>query len=240
MVSKAKTHMWTLMSGAAKNCFGLIPGLEKPVFHARFPEPDGFAQMIIDLNELVKPRLQVMDAVVGMEGDGPLSGSPRRLGAVLASGSCTALDVVLSRMMGIEPADVATIRLAAKRGLIAPDFSDIVTVGDPAGAFVVPDYRKPITFTGSKKGVRRSASHRLVTLLGRVYAFHPAIVTEKCVRCGKCQRICPMGAIRLGDHSAAIDLKKCIRCYCCHEMCSDGAIELRRGIGGKILKAIVG
>ena len=73
VVSKAKTHLWTLFSGGAKNLFGVIPGLEKPMHHARFQDPAHFGGMIVDLNEALKPSLQVMDGVIAMEGDGPSS-----------------------------------------------------------------------------------------------------------------------------------------------------------------------
>ena len=101
VVSKMKTHLFTYMTGAAKNAFGLVPGMEKPTFHARLQEPDEFARMIVDVNEFVKPSLEIMDAVEAMEGDGPMSGTPRHVGAVLASGSYSALDVVASRIMSM-------------------------------------------------------------------------------------------------------------------------------------------
>ena len=71
VVSKAKTHMWTRMTGATKNLFGLIPGLEKPVFHFRFQDEYAFGRMLVDLNECMKPRLQIVDAVMAMEGTAP-------------------------------------------------------------------------------------------------------------------------------------------------------------------------
>lgn len=61
------------VSGAAKNIFGVIPGLEKPTYHARLQDPHSFAQMLVDLNEVVKPKLQIMDAAIGMEGDSPFA-----------------------------------------------------------------------------------------------------------------------------------------------------------------------
>lgn len=76
VVSKAKTHMWTRMTGATKNLFGIIPGLEKPVFHSRFQDERRSGEMLVDLNECMRPRLQVVDAVMGMEGDGPQAGTP--------------------------------------------------------------------------------------------------------------------------------------------------------------------
>ena len=69
-VCKLKTHMFTMFSGAVKNTFGVVPGLEKPVFHSRFLNPEDFSEMLVDLNELVRPDFVVMDAVIGMECEG--------------------------------------------------------------------------------------------------------------------------------------------------------------------------
>lgn len=80
-VSKAKTHVLTLLTGATKNTFGLLPGIEKPIFHSRFPDPDIFGEMLIDLLLCAPPALHVVDAIVAMEGDGPSAGSPRKIGA---------------------------------------------------------------------------------------------------------------------------------------------------------------
>ncbi len=98
---KAKTHVMTSMTGAAKNMFGVLPGIEKPSFHSRSRDPARFADMLIDLDELMKPTLHVMDAVIGMEGDGPSGGSPRKIGAIITSADYTALDSHLRTYHGI-------------------------------------------------------------------------------------------------------------------------------------------
>ena len=76
-VCKLKTHMFAHFSGAVKNTFGVVPGLDKPVFHSRFPDFTDFAEMLVDLNELIRPDFVIMDAIVGMEGNGPMGGSPK-------------------------------------------------------------------------------------------------------------------------------------------------------------------
>lgn len=84
-VPQLKTHMMTFYSGAVKNLFGCIPGLYKAEYHFAIPERDEFCAMLVDLCECVAPTLAFMDAIVGMEGQGPSGGIPRRFGAVLAS-----------------------------------------------------------------------------------------------------------------------------------------------------------
>ena len=86
-VCKLKTHGMMGMSCAVKNLFGVIPGTLKPEYHFRYPNPDDFAAMLVDLADFVRPRLSICDAVVAMEGNGPTAGTPRNVGAVLAAQS---------------------------------------------------------------------------------------------------------------------------------------------------------
>jgi uncharacterized protein (DUF362 family)/Pyruvate/2-oxoacid:ferredoxin oxidoreductase delta subunit len=240
VVSKAKTHMWTLMTGACKNLFGIIPGLEKPSFHSRFRDDETFSQMLIDLNELIRPSLQVVDSVYGMEGDGPLSGSPRKIGAILASSSGLATDLVIARLMAIAPGEVPLLRCAMGQGLLRTDGSDITVLGEDPDEMIIADFRKPSTYRGSGKGMRKNAALSLVQRAGNVYSLRPSVARERCTGCGKCRLICPVQAVSLEGDKARIDPGRCIRCYCCHEMCTGGAIVLERGVAGGILARLLG
>jgi len=91
---KMKTHLFTMMTGAVKNIFGVIPGLTKPGYHAKLHDPKRFAGMLLDLARYISPRLSIMDAVVAMEGNGPGTGDPRQVGLLLGSENPLALDVV--------------------------------------------------------------------------------------------------------------------------------------------------
>ena len=91
---KLKTHGMMGMSNAVKNMFGIIPGTVKPEFHFKFPDHNDFADMLIDLNESFKPHLCICDAVTGMEGNGPTSGTPRDIGLIAASENPYKLDLV--------------------------------------------------------------------------------------------------------------------------------------------------
>jgi uncharacterized protein (DUF362 family)/NAD-dependent dihydropyrimidine dehydrogenase PreA subunit len=239
VVSKAKTHMWTRMTGAAKNLFGLIPGFEKPVFHFRFQDEYAFGRMLVDLNELMRPRLQIMDAIIGMEGDGPGAGTPRAIGAILASSSYTAMDVVLARLIGMDPLEIGSIRGAVERGLLNDDLSDVRTVGEAPESLAVPDFKKPSTYAGSGRGIWRQVMLAIMQRFGRAYAPRPGIVAEACIGCGKCERICPAHAVTVAGGTAQIDLSRCIRCYCCHEMCTEHAVSLKRSLTGTLLARLL-
>ncbi len=143
-VPKFKTHSLTGITGAVKNMFGAVPGIRKGLFHAQAGDNrEVFNQMLVDLYAVVKPAINIMDAVLAMEGAGPNSGSPRKLGIILASSDAVALDAVISIIAGYDPLDIGTTRLAAEQGLgnASLDFIEIrgtsieeVKVGD----FAVP------------------------------------------------------------------------------------------------------
>ncbi len=76
---KFKTHMFMIFTGATKNLFGVIPGLNKASLHARMPDPHQFADMLLDVAYFVNPRLSIVDAILGMEGDGPGTGGSASL-----------------------------------------------------------------------------------------------------------------------------------------------------------------
>jgi uncharacterized protein (DUF362 family)/Pyruvate/2-oxoacid:ferredoxin oxidoreductase delta subunit len=234
VLSKAKTHMLTTMTGAAKNIFGVVPSLEKPALHARFPGVKEFSEMIVDLNELIKPRLQVMDAVIGMEGDGPHTGEPRKIGAILASGDYSALDSVAARLMAFEPRSIGTIRAAMERGLVEKDLSDVLTLGDRIEDFIVPDFKRPTTLDAERGFAKGRMSSALMSLI-KAYSLRPVVLKDKCTGCAQCVQICPRKTIRMISGKASVRSKDCIRCYCCHEMCSQKAIVLRRSYGGRVM-----
>ena len=232
-VSKMKTHLLTIMTGGTKNLFGVLPGMEKPTFHGRLPDPDDFSRMLVDLNALMKPKLQVMDAVMAMEGDGPIGGELRNVGVVLASDDFTAIDVAASRIMTIDPASVGTIKAAMERGLVQKNLSDISFVGEDFDGLIVKDFKKPQTYLKPRPKKRRG-QHVLDTM-AKAYALRPEIIEDNCIGCGECSQICPKHAITMKNNKAHIDYKDCIRCYSCHETCVNGAIRLEKSRAGKII-----
>ncbi|HEY3274112.1 MAG TPA: DUF362 domain-containing protein [Methanocella sp.] len=241
VVSKAKTHSLTYLSGAAKNIFGVIPGLEKPTFHARLPDPGAFGRMIVDLNDVVKPKLQVIDAVMGMEGDGPHTGTPRKIGAVLASGDCHAIDVATCRLMSIDPLRVPTITAAVERGYLHGDLGDVSLTGDNLEDLIVKDFKGPSTYLGQSTNnkARSRLLFRVVYRVANESTPRPVIHAKKCTSCMKCVRSCPVKTIAVVNKKPKIDYKKCIKCYCCHEMCDSHAISLERSLAGKVLARLV-
>jgi len=91
-VAKAKTHSFQAMTGCVKNMFGCVPGLDKPKLHRRFPKREDFAKMLVDVCLTVNPGFSILDAITGMEGQGPASGDPKQTGAIVGGFSPYAID----------------------------------------------------------------------------------------------------------------------------------------------------
>lgn len=229
---KLKTHALTRMTGAIKNQFGCIPGMLKGEFHTRMPDIDRFAQMLVDLNRLISPRLYVMDAVVAMEGNGPRGGDPREVGVLVFSDDAVAMDAVGCRIMNLDPGLVETVVWGERFGLGSA--ADIEIMGDDLPAiddFVVN--RGHVPTTGGHLG---SAAGK------RLLAPRPYVVAERCTRCGTCADVCPVQpkAVTLpGDDSSGPpvwDYGACIRCYCCQEICPERAIEVKTPTLGRLIR----
>ena len=110
---KVKTHHWTGVTLSMKNMFGIVPGSRygwpKNVLHWA-----GIHESILDICATVRPHFVIADAIVGMEGDGPLSGRAKPLQTILLSDDPVAADWRLAPLLEIEPAGVKHIREAAR------------------------------------------------------------------------------------------------------------------------------
>lgn len=233
---KLKTHGMMAMTCGAKNLFGAIPGTVKPEYHFRFPDPMDFARMIVDLDEYFKPRLTVVDAVDCMEGNGPSGGTPRHMGALVASESPHKADLLCAKLIGLSPEGAPTLAAARERGLIPSGVEELTVEGDPA-AFVLPDFQlarevESHLFRGNGKSLLGRAGG---AVLERLLAQRPQLEGEKCVGCGECRDVCPADAITMVDKRPRIDRKTCIRCFCCQEFCPKSAMVVHRTAVAKLL-----
>jgi uncharacterized protein (DUF362 family)/NAD-dependent dihydropyrimidine dehydrogenase PreA subunit len=236
---KLKTHTYMGMTGAVKNNFGAIPGRAKPGYHAKLHDPARFAGMLLDLAACVAPRLSIMDAVIGMEGDGPNAGIPRHIGLLLAAENPLAIDVVASEIIGLPLENNPVLTEAKKRGLSPTRIEDINLVGIDAADLHISDYALPTTLAGGGGMANLSWWQKAaVPLFRNGLTARPRIIEEKCIACGACRDICPQHVITIasnGRRYAQIDDRDCIRCYCCHETCPQHAIELRQSLLYRIL-----
>lgn len=219
---KLKTHALTQMTGSIKNQFGCVPGILKGEYHVKLPDLNNFAQMLIDLNNFLKPRLFVMDGIMAMEGNGPRNGRPRPMNVLLFSADPVALDATVCRMIGLQPETIPTLVLGSKSGLGTFRAEDIELLGDDPGAFKVLDFDVKKESAGKNK--------KMPGWITNVLVAKPVINSEKCFQCGVCTEVCPVNPKALAwtdpDHKKppAYNYNRCIRCYCCQELCPEGAI----------------
>lgn len=221
---KMKTHSFTTFTGATKNMFGMIPGKSKLVFHMKHKDPLEFCDMLLDLNNIIKPTLNIMDGIVGMEGNGPSGGEPRNFNKIIVGEDAIAVDAIACDFLGIRKVPIVTV--AKKRKLIGSKLENIDVIGSYQK---LTNVKYPeIGFISSVRG--------LFTLARKYIAKYPIVIPEVCISCAKCNEICPADAIQMKKVSdktiPVFDYKKCIRCYCCHEICPVKAIDLKKPILG--------
>lgn len=111
---KLKTHHWVGMTCASKNLYGVLPGIKygwpKNVLHHA-----GIPETVHDINASLPQTVAVVDAIDCMEGDGPIMGSLKRLGAIAVGLNPTAVDATCARLMGLDPMRISYLQLAADR-----------------------------------------------------------------------------------------------------------------------------
>jgi uncharacterized protein (DUF362 family) len=106
-----KTHALTYFTGSLKNQWGCLPQYDRILMH-KYLDP-----LLATLHGVLKPRLAIMDGIVGMEGRGPTNGRPRRMDLILASRDGVALDATAMRLVGLDPRRARHIVMAAEQGL---------------------------------------------------------------------------------------------------------------------------
>lgn len=110
-VAKMKTHHWAGVTLSMKNLFGVMPGLyygwPKNVLHHA-----GIGNSILDINATLKPHFAIVDGIVGMEGDGPIMGDPKKAGVLVMGRNLAAVDATCCRIMGVDPYQVSYLERA--------------------------------------------------------------------------------------------------------------------------------
>mgnify|MGYP001089166319 CR=1 FL=1 len=139
-VAKLKTHCETVASLSLKNMKGLVASeKERLKFHLL-----DVNQCLVDINRVFKPKLAIVDGLIGLEGIGPGSpGKPINLGLLIGGQDSVAVDAVCAKIMRLEPANVQHIRLAAEAGLGTIDFDEIEVIGRSLEDIIPEHFEKP-------------------------------------------------------------------------------------------------
>jgi len=142
---KMKTHHWAGVTLAMKNLFGVVPsgvyGWPKNTLHW-----SGINECIADLRALFPRQFALVDGIVGMEGNGPIQGSPKPTGVLVAGSDPAAVDATCCRIMGIDPLKLPYLQLAAGPQSVIAE-ADISQVGERISAVatqfeLLPQFRR--------------------------------------------------------------------------------------------------
>ncbi len=207
---KFKTHGLTVLTGAIKNSYGILPGAQKAMLHKAAGSPERFHELIVDVFRLRVPDLFIVDAVVGMEGNGPASPDLRNIGLVLASDNAVALDSVIAAMMGVESGRLRFLQKAKEAGLGNYEINSIEIIGELKR---LPDFKLPPL--GGEAILRNET---MQTLIHSRTLLRPQADPDKCTRCGTCIDHCPVSALSMIDTIPQVDATRCIACFCCHSV----------------------
>lgn len=130
---KLKTHHWAVATLALKNLFGTLPGTcygwPKNELHWR-----GIDNSIVDIAATRLPDLAIVDGIVGMEGDGPLNGTPRHTGVIVMGHDLLAVDATCCRLMQLDPMRVGYLVLGQRQKLGQIAESAIGQLGETIGS----------------------------------------------------------------------------------------------------------
>ncbi|MDR1965113.1 MAG: DUF362 domain-containing protein [Synergistaceae bacterium] len=235
--AKLKTHVETETSGCIKNIFGTADTSTRKICHSSASQRR-LAEAIVDLFSIRPPQFHILDAVVGMEGDGPSHGTPRRIGFLLAGRSALAVDWVAATIMGYEnPLCIPVLDAASARGLGPSRRSEITLRGAEWGELPAVGFKKSSGLVRMFPTFLRGLAHSLVSIT-------PRLEREKCVRCGICGKVCPVNAISDGPSGAdrkrypKVNRRSCVRCLCCHEMCPTGAMAAHKNLPARLAASL--
>lgn len=222
---KIKTHGLTIFTCAIKNLYGTVPGFTKVEYHKQAPQPSKFSEKVVDIFALNQPCLNIVDGVIGMEGNGPSSGDPKKLGMILASDDGVALDSLITHILGRDPLKIPTNRIAYEQGLGESDIKKINVLGEVPQ---IDNFKWPPKMSSTLDVIPGPLAKGLMKL----WWTRPAINPEKCSKCRRCQESCPTDALKRPgeiseDQKAYIpefNYADCINCLCCMEMCPEKAV----------------
>ncbi|MFZ5955720.1 MAG: DUF362 domain-containing protein [Nanoarchaeota archaeon] len=225
-VAKMKTHGLTGVSLCIKNLYGLVPGKTKSFYHKLFPNAKEFSDLLFRIYEEVKPELNIIDGIEGIEGEGPgKAGKKTKSQLIIAGTNAEATDIIASEIMGFKPFKIYTNKLSKIKR------EQIKVLG--SGKDVKLNFQKPNSFP------------KLAFFMLRLFP-NPKIKInrDKCKLCRLCEKKCPINAISFNNNSLNCMNEKCIKCFCCIEVCPNNAIYLKENfikslmvnLGKKILK----
>ncbi|HUU18430.1 MAG TPA: DUF362 domain-containing protein [Sedimentisphaerales bacterium] len=141
---KFKSHQQLVATFAVKNMFGCVSGKRKALWHfAKGGNADDFCELLIDIFKFLNPAFTIIDAVVAMDGSGPIRGRTRPLGWLIGGTDPIACETICAKLIGIEPDDIPIIKTARQIGFGCSDITEIEIAGDDFPQSICTDFQLP-------------------------------------------------------------------------------------------------
>jgi uncharacterized protein (DUF362 family)/ferredoxin len=248
-IPKLKMHYETEMSVCCKSLIGCLAGMKNKQ-RTHF----SLIKNICNLNESIKPDLQIIDAVIAMEGNGPTTGTPVKVGVIVAGTNPYLLDLAAAEIAHVPSGEVPVLAEAKKRRKFTDSDQAYIKSLDLASLsrpFQRPKLSRLTALVTHKKLQKYFQKIRHAPLVGHFFdqglgnrlLFSLGVTQEvminhdmgqvtlsldasKCVQCGACVNYCPMGKACPEENP-----KKCLLCLYCFSICPNNAILLNGKIG---------
>lgn len=244
-VPKIKTHAEAGMSVAEKNLMGCVVGTDTRIMH------QDLGANLVRLNEVLKPDLVIVDGLIGMEGNGPGDGDPRKLDLMLAGKDPFVLDLLVSKLVGLDKNSISCLRIANENGRFSDAVLEQIDEIRPLFQLVLPPKRSPVTellehrALGKVRDMTRFIhgsewARKLLYRFGIMQDVYEAaearietliLDRDLCNDCGKCLDVCPT---RLPITDAGYDFfaaSDCLGCLYCALVCPLEAIQIKGELG---------
>lgn len=220
-IPKLKTHQMMVLTLAVKNLYGLIHGTEKIKYHFLADKDySKFAKLLLDIYTNVKPQINILDGILGMEGNGPSSGDIKKFNIIAVSNNALSLDYVIANLFNLDIHKIPHLATAYSENFheLKDSFIEI------SDLLIEKNYK--IKLPRSHK-LNFSMPDFVTKFIKNFVISYPYINKKLCKKCKVCTNTCPALAIK---ENFKIDKKRCIRCYCCQELCEKNAILIKRSI----------
>jgi uncharacterized protein (DUF362 family) len=141
---KFKSHQQLVATFAVKNMFGCVSGKQKALWHfIKGGHQDEFCELLIDIYRYLNPALTIIDAVIAMDGPGPIRGRARPLGWLIGGTDPVACETICAKLVNIEPEDIPIIKKAKQTGFGCSDPAKITIAGDNFSQSICTDFILP-------------------------------------------------------------------------------------------------
>jgi len=164
---KFKTHQQLVATFAIKNMFGCVSGKQKALWHFSKGKNDSdFCELLVEIFKFLKPAVTIIDAVIVMDGRGPIRGRARPLGWLIGGTDPMALETICCKLVDIKPEELPMIKTARQMGLDCPDPDEIRILGDGFAGKICTDFKlsEPIPLRFSLLHVCKSICKQIILL----------------------------------------------------------------------------